>query len=69
MEKCRNVRVGEDVWARLKQRALDERVTVREVTERAVSAYLGVMPTAGEMWARTERPLTTPKELKYDPTE
>lgn len=42
MEKCRNVRIGEDVWARVKQRALDERVTVREVAERAFHQYLGV---------------------------
>lgn len=41
MEKCRNIRVGEDVWVRVKQRALDERVTVREVAERAFHAYLG----------------------------
>ncbi len=44
MEKPRTIAIGEDVWARLKQRALDERVTLREVVERAAGQYLGAVP-------------------------
>jgi hypothetical protein len=39
-EKRRTLQIGEPVWVGVKQRALDERVTVREVVERAVHAYL-----------------------------
>lgn len=48
-EPCRNIQVTETCWASVKQRALDERVTVREVVERAVQQYLApssVVPRA-----------------------
>jgi hypothetical protein len=40
MANTRNVTVSEAMWVRLKQRALDERVTLREVVERAVYWYV-----------------------------
>jgi hypothetical protein len=39
MDKRRSLQVSEACWVRLKQCALDERVTVRDVVERAVCQY------------------------------
>ena len=42
MAEFRNVRISENTWVRLKHRAADERVTLRELVERAVHVYLAV---------------------------
>jgi hypothetical protein len=66
MEKSRNLRVSEAVWVRLKQKALDERVTVREVTERAVHQYLGTVQTADQI-QRAAAMHSSRSDLKYEP--
>ena len=40
-DKGKSLRVSTTVWKRLKQRALDDGMTVRELMERAVYQYLG----------------------------
>lgn len=40
MAEARNVRIGDVIWERAKLQAVAERVTLREVTERALYAYL-----------------------------
>lgn len=67
MEKCRNFRVGEAVWVVVKQRALDERVTVREVVERAVYAYTGLRGSdaSGQRQGSGVRVAGAGRELTY----
>lgn len=55
MSKPRNVAIEEGLWARLKQRALDERVTLKEVVARACHGYLGEAVSAPVRFAVTRR--------------
>lgn len=41
MDKRKTVVIGEDIWRRLKHRATDDSITLREVVERAAHLYLG----------------------------
>ena len=47
MDKRRSLQVSDECWRKLKQRALDEGVTVREVVELAVYRYLGAQQAMG----------------------
>lgn len=53
MAECRSIRISEGLWVQLKQRALDERVTLREVLERAAHQYLGPLKTPAVEIPRT----------------
>ena len=69
MHKYHNVRISDESWAKLKQRALDERCTLREIVERAAHQYLG---TGGELRSHHQRveqaaQTSAPRELSYDP--
>ena len=45
MSEYRSIRISESLWLKLKQMALDERVTLRAVMERAAGQYIeGLAP-------------------------
>ncbi len=67
MDGRRNVAIDEAMWVRLKQRALDERVTLREVVERACVSYLGPVGTpqqAVSAYIRQEVARTAPPAVQ-----
>jgi hypothetical protein len=73
MANTKTVAIGEDVWERLKEQALRERVTVRCVLEKAACDYLDARWVArAEKLAEERLSSASPlggrvKELKYDP--